>query len=68
MSIWKSHIWTADKDAHMKAIFAVMNTTWAVVKIRPKKIQARTGLEAMTPATPAQRSTNRDNRVYLEPS
>ena len=53
MNIWKSHIWTADKDANMKAIFAVMNTTWAVVKIRPKKIQARTELEPMTPATPA---------------
>ena len=37
MNIWKSYIWTADKDANMKAIFAVMNTTWAVVKIRPKK-------------------------------
>ena len=30
-------MWTADKDVNMKAIFAVMNTTWAVVKIRPKK-------------------------------
>ena len=33
----------------MKAIFAVMNTTWAVVKIRPKKKnQACTGFEPMT--------------------
>ena len=27
----------ADKDVNMKAIFAVMNTTCAVVKIRPEK-------------------------------
>ena len=32
----------------MKAIFAVMNTTWAVEKIRPKKIQACTGFEPIT--------------------
>ena len=31
----KSCMWTADKNVNMKAIFAVMNTTWAVVKIRP---------------------------------
>ena len=30
-------MWTVDKDMNMKAIFAVMNTTQAVVKIRPKK-------------------------------
>ena len=37
--VWinKSHIWTADKDVNLKAIFAVMNTTWAVVRIRPEK-------------------------------
>ena len=29
-------MWTADKNVNMKAIFAVMNTTWAVVKIRPE--------------------------------
>ena len=27
VNIWKSYIWTADKDVSMKAIFAVMNTT-----------------------------------------
>ena len=32
----------------MKAIFAVMNTTWVVVKIRPEKIQACTGFEPTT--------------------
>ena len=37
MNIWKSYIWTADKDVSIKAIFAVMNTTSAVVKIRPEK-------------------------------
>ena len=30
-------MWTADKEVNMKAIFAVMNTTWAVVKIRLEK-------------------------------
>ena len=37
MNIWKSYILTADKDMNTKAIFAVMNNTWAVVKIRPEK-------------------------------
>ena len=38
-----------DKDVNMKAIFAVMNTTEAVVKRRPgKKIQACMGFEPMT--------------------
>ena len=27
VNIWKSYIWTADKDVNMKAIFAVMNTS-----------------------------------------
>ena len=31
VNIWKSYIWTADKDVNKKAILAVMNTTWAVV-------------------------------------
>ena len=35
--IWKSYIWTADKDLSMKAILALMNTTWAVVKIGLEK-------------------------------
>ena len=35
VNIWKSHIWTADKEVNMKTIFAVMNTAWAVVKIKP---------------------------------
>ena len=37
VNIWKSCMWTADKEINMKAIFAVMNTSWAVVKIRPEK-------------------------------
>ena len=45
VEIWKSFMWTAGKDVNMKAIFAVMKTAWAVVKIRPKKIQACTGFE-----------------------
>ena len=41
-----------DEDGYvnMKAIFAVMNTTWTVVKIRPENIQACTGFEPMTSA------------------
>ena len=43
----------------MKEIFAVMNTTKAVEKIRPEKnIQACTGFEPVISAVPAQRSTN----------
>ena len=50
--------WSAMSSLNMKATFAVMNTTWAVVKIRPKKkIQARTGFEPVTFAIPvSQRS------------
>ena len=29
----KTSLWTAEKDVNMKAIFTVMNTTWALVKI-----------------------------------
>ena len=36
----------------MEAIFAVTNTTSAVVKIEPEKIQAYTGFEPMTSAMP----------------
>ena len=31
-----------------EAIFAVMNTSYAAVKVRPKKIQACTGFENST--------------------
>ena len=37
VNIWKLYTWTAHKDVNMKAIFAIMKTAWAVVKIRPKK-------------------------------
>ena len=37
LNIWKSIKWTADKEVNAKAIFAVMNTTWAVMEIRPEK-------------------------------
>ena len=42
----------------MEAILAVTNTTEVVVKIRPEKIQIRTGFEPMTLTLPVQRSTN----------
>ena len=32
VNIWKSYIWTADKEVNKKAIFAVMNTSWTVNK------------------------------------
>ena len=51
----------------MKVIFAVMNTTWAIVKIRPEKIQACTGFEPMTSAILVQRSTNWANKVLFSP-
>ena len=35
---WKPYMWTGDKDVNMKAIFAVISTTWTVVEIRPEKI------------------------------
>ena len=44
VNIWKSYIWTADKDVNMKAIFSLMNTTWAVVKIRPEKNSGQYGI------------------------
>ena len=48
----------------MKEIFAVMNTTKAVVKIRPEKnIQACTGFEPVTSAILLQRSTNWSNKL-----
>ena len=37
MNIWKTFMCNADKDVSMKAIFAVMSSTWPTVKIRPKK-------------------------------
>ena len=49
MNIWKTFMCNADKDVSMKAIFAVMSSTWPTVKIRPekkkKKIQACLGFE-----------------------
>ena len=52
------------KYVNMKAIFAVMNTNWAVVKIMPKKKnQACTGFEPMTSAVPVLRSTNWANKL-----
>ena len=48
----------------MKDIFAVINTTWAVVKKRPEKnIQTCTGFEPVTFAIPVQRSTNWPNKL-----
>ena len=37
-------MWTAVKEINMKAIFLVMNTTWAVVKIRPEKYSGFYGI------------------------
>ena len=42
----------------MKAIFAVMRTTRAVVKIKSEKNQACMGFENMAFAVPVQCSTN----------
>ena len=32
VKMWKSYMWTPDKDVNMRAIFAVMYTTEAVMK------------------------------------
>ena len=40
LKVWRSYIWTADKEMNMEAIFTVINTISAEVKIRPKKVQA----------------------------
>lgn len=40
----------------MEAILAVTNTAEVEVKIRPEKIQTRTGFESMTFTLPVQRS------------
>ena len=45
------------KQVNMKTVCAEMNTTKAVVKIRPEKIQGCTGFEPMTSAIPVQCST-----------
>ena len=42
----------------MKAMFAVMNTTEAVLKILPEKKSGLYGIELMTSAIPVQYSTN----------
>ena len=56
--IWKSYIWTADKDvnesdprSNVHYLGRSGNKAW-------KKNQARTGFEHMTSAIPVQRSTN----------
>ena len=38
-------MWKAVEETNMEAIFAVMNTTQIIVKIRPEKFQACTGFE-----------------------
>ena len=42
----------------MSLIIAIMHTTWAVVKLKPEKIQAWTGFEPMTSAILVHSSTN----------
>ena len=44
----KAYIWTTDKDVNVKAILAVVNTSWTVVYIGPEKIQVYRGFEPMT--------------------
>ena len=43
-------MWTADKEVN----FAVMNTTWAVVKIRPEKISGLYGIVEVMGSNPVQ--------------
>ena len=50
VNVWKSFMWTADKEVN----FAVMNTTWAVVKIRPEKISGLYGIVEVMGSNPVQ--------------
>ena len=61
-NIWKSYIWTADKDvnesdprSNVHYLGSSENKAW-------KKFQACTGFEPMTSAIPVQRSTNWANK------
>ena len=65
-NIWKSYIWTADKDvdesdprSDVHYLGSSENKAW---KKKKKKIQAYTGFEPMTSAIPLQRSTNWANK------
>ena len=61
--IWKSYVYAAVEETNIGAILAVMNTTELIVKMRPEKIQARTGFKPITSAIPVQRSTNWINKL-----
>ena len=53
VNVWISYMCTVVEETNIEVIFAAMNTTELVVKIRPGKlIQARTGFEPMTSAIP----------------
>ena len=47
----------------MKVILAVICTTWAVVKIRPEKIQACTGFEPRCSALPTELTSQLTARI-----
>ena len=50
VNLWKSFMWTADKEVN----FAVMNNTWAVLKIRPEKISGLYGIVEVMGSNPVQ--------------
>ena len=54
---------TINSHTNKEAILAVMNTTELVVKLRPEKIQVRTGFQPTTFTIRVQRSTNWANRL-----
>ena len=59
VNVWRSYMWTADKEVNMKAIFAAMNTIYTVVKNKAwKKILACTGFEPIPSAIRMQCSKN----------
>ena len=53
-----NYIWTMEKDMKTWLVIAVTHTTYVVVKLKPEKIQAWTGIELMTPAILVQCSIN----------
>ena len=40
MIIWKSCVETTDLEINMEEVFAAVNTTYAVVKIKPEKFSS----------------------------
>ena len=58
VNVWRSYMWTADKEVNMKAIFTAMNTIYAVVKNKAWKNSGLYRIEPIPSAIPMQCSKN----------